>query len=311
MYIKKYNSSLKKEWNDFVKKSKNTHFFFQRDYMEYHANQFIDYSLMVYDDKDKLVALLPANIKEDIVYSHGGLTFGGFLVDDRMTTEKMLEVFAITKNFLSDNSIIKLVYKCIPHIYHTHSAEEDRYALFINNANLIRRDVSSTILLQRKLSYSKGRKWMINKAKKENVHIEQSKDIEAFWRLLIQILQQHHQANPVHSVEEIQKLVNYFSENIKLFIATKDGQLIAGALIYENENTIHTQYLANSEEGRAIGALDLLIHNLITEVYKDKQYLDFGISNENQGRFLNVGLIAQKEGFGARAVVHDFYEMDI
>ncbi|SDE80971.1 hypothetical protein, partial [Sporomusa acidovorans] len=71
------------------------------------------------------------------------------------------------------------------------------------------------------------------------------------------------------------------------------------------------QYLANSEEGRSTGALDLVIHYLVTEVYKDKIYFDFGISNEKQGRFLNTGLIAQKEGFGARAVVHDFYSLDI
>ena len=32
---------------------------------------------------------------------------------------------------------------------------------------------------------------------------------------------------------------------------------------------------------------------------------------KNEGRFLNAGLIAQKEGFGARAVVHDFYELEI
>lgn len=41
------------------------------------------------------------------------------------------------------------------------------------------------------------------------------------------------------------------------------------------------------------------------------KYFDFGISNENNGRFLNRGLIAQKEGFGARTIVHDFYELSI
>ena len=80
-------------------------------------------------------------------------------------------------------------------------------------------------------------------------------------------------------------------------------------MVFENTQIVHTQYLANSIIGRDVGALDFVIDKLINEIYKDKKYFDFGISNENDGRFLNAGLIAQKEGFGARAVVHDFYEL--
>jgi len=49
---------------------------------------------------------------------------------------------------------------------------------------------------------------------------------------------------------------------------------------------------------------------LLTGPYRNKTYFDFGISNEQQGRFLNRGLIEQKEGFGGRAVVHDFYRLE-
>jgi hypothetical protein len=54
-----------------------------------------------------------------------------------------------------------------------------------------------------------------------------------------------------------------------------------------------------------------VIDSLISKVYKDKKYLDFGMSNEHKGKYLNLGLIAQKEGFGAGSVVYDFYELDI
>ena len=33
----------------------------------------------------KLISVLPANIKNNILYSHQGLTFGSFLIDDKMT----------------------------------------------------------------------------------------------------------------------------------------------------------------------------------------------------------------------------------
>lgn len=54
-----------------------------------------------------------------------------------------------------------------------------------------------------------------------------------------------------------------------------------------------------------------LLSKLLNEVYVDRQYFDFGISNEEEGRYLNEGLVAQKEGFGARAVVHDFYRLKL
>lgn len=311
MKISRYTIDNKNNWNDFVKNSKNTHFFFQRDYMEYHSDRFEDFSLLVFDETDKLIAILPANIKEDILYSHQGLTFGGFLVDDRMKTETMLEIFESLKHFLKEQNIKKIVYKCIPYIYHLKPSEEDRYALFRNNAKLIRRDVTSTIDLTEQVRYSKGRKWTINKAKKESIETFESDDYETFWELLTGVLESNHEAKPVHTLEEIKKLFNLFPKNIRLFLAKKNGRVVSGALIYENQNIVHTQYLANSEEGRETGALDLLIDYLIKDIYKNKKYFDFGISNEDAGRYLNTGLIAQKEGFGARAVVHDFYELEI
>ena len=311
MNITKYTVEYKSLWNEFVKNSKNGHFFFQRNYMEYHSDRFEDFSLIVFDDNDKLIAILPANIKEDILYSHQGLTFGGFLVDDKMKTETMLEIFESLKKFIKEQNIEKIVYKCIPYIYHIKPSEEDRYTLFRNDAKLIRRDVTSTIDLTEQVRYSKGRKWTINKAKKESIEIFESNDYEIFWELLTGVLESNHEAKPLHTLEEIKELANLFPKNIKLFLAKKDERVASGALIYENQNIVHTQYLANSGEGREIGALDLLIDYLIKDIYKNKKYFDFGISNENAGRYLNTGLISQKEGFGARAVVHDFYELEI
>lgn len=311
MKIISYKKDYYKIWNDFIEKSKNGHFFFQRDYMEYHSDRFEDFSLMVFDDNDKLIAILPANIKENILYSHQGLTFGGFLVDDKMKTETMLEIFELLKQFLKEKNIVKIVYKCIPYIYHTKPSEEDRYALFRNDANLIRRDVSATIDLTNKIKYQEQRARAVKKAIKNDLVFEESKDFKAYWKILEETLNTQHNAKPVHSVEEIEKLATLFSDSIKLFVAIKDNEMLGGTLVFENKTIVHTQYLANSFEGRNIGALDFVIDKLINEVYSNKKYFDFGISNEEAGRYLNTGLIAQKEGFGARAVVHDFYELEI
>lgn len=284
---------------------------FYRDYMEYHADRFEDHSLLIHDENDKLIALLPANTKGTTLYSHQGLTFGGFLIDEKMRTEVMLGIFSELIDFLKKSSFKKLVYKCIPHIYHSMPAEEDQYALFLNDARLIRRDVSSTIPLMKDVKYSKGRKWSVNKAKKSNILVEQSNSSDECWSLLRDVLCAQHNATPVHTKEEMNLLITRFPDNIKVYIARLAGEVIAGAVIYENADIAHTQYLANSSTGREIGALDLVIDFLINNIYSTKQYFDFGISNEDSGRILNTGLIAQKEGFGARPIVHDFYELNI
>lgn len=311
MEIIKYTHLFKDDWNSFVKVSKNSHFFFHRDYMEYHSNKFEDFSLIVLDQKRKIVALLPANIKGNILYSHQGLTFGGFLTDDKIKTETMLQVFKTLREYLKKENIQKIIYKCIPYIYHAIPAEEDSYALFRNDAKLFRRDVTTTIYLSEKIKYQEQRKRAIKRAVKSNLQFEESKDFKSYWVILEATLSAQHGAKPVHTVNEIEKLVILFPENIKLFIAKNENEMLGGVLVFENSQIVHTQYLANSVIGRDLGALDFVIDKLINDTYKDKKYFDFGISNENNGEFLNIGLISQKEGFGARAVVHDFYELEV
>ena len=46
--IVKYSSEKRNEWNEFLCESKNGLFLFDRDYMEYHSDRFVDFSLMIY-----------------------------------------------------------------------------------------------------------------------------------------------------------------------------------------------------------------------------------------------------------------------
>src|ERR1051325_5080336 len=128
-------------------------FLFDRNYMDYHSDRFTDHSFMFFDE-DKLLAVMPANVTGKAVTSHGGLTFGGIVSDGKMKTTVMLEVFAALKQYLQKRGVVELIYKAVPHIYHQLPAEEDLYALFIIGAQLVRRDVSSTISMKERVTYS-------------------------------------------------------------------------------------------------------------------------------------------------------------
>ncbi|WP_287718855.1 GNAT family N-acetyltransferase [Helicobacter sp.] len=306
--IEKFQQEKVQLWNNFNKNAKNGLFMFDRSYMDYHSDRFKDNSLIFYEN-EKPIALLPCNVSQNALYSHQGLTFGGFIVDENMKQGKMLECFEVLKEYMQENCFEKLIYKSTPYIYHKIPAQEDLYALFRNNAELFRVDCSTTIDLRNICKMPKGRKAQISRAKREGVKIFSSEDFEAFVMLLNSVLQKQHGVNAVHSTEELKLLYSRFPQNIKLFVAKIDKEIIAAALLFIYDNLVHTQYLAANERAREIGALDLLIKTLIDEFAKSKKYFDFGISTENGGQVLNQGLISQKEGFGGRSVVHQFFAL--
>lgn len=306
MDIYRYEAGRFTEWNAFNKSAKNGIFMFDRNYMDYHADRFSDHSLMFYEDS-KLLALLPLNLKDNILYSHQGLTFGGFITDIKMKQVKMLECFALLQAYMRERGIGQLIYKALPYMYHKLPAQEDLYALFASGARLYRVDCNSSIDLRCEIALPKGRKAQIARARREGVDIESSQDFSTFITLLNHVLHSRHNLQAPHTADELALLHSRFPHNIALYVARQNNEILAGTLLFIYDNLVHTQYLAVNDKGRAIGALDLLIKTLIDKYTPTKQYFDFGISTENNGLYLNEGLVAQKEGFGARTTTHNVY----
>ena len=305
-----YTPDKRKVWNEFVALSKNGTFMIGRDYLEYHADRFIDASLLLYDGS-KLVAVLPASRHGNEVRSHGGLTYGGLIYSTDMTAPVMLECFSELKTYLSSIGVERLLYKRVPAIYYSHPSDEDLYALFVHGARLIRRDISSCIQQENRIRFKERRRRGIKKALKNNLQICVSQEYEAYIALLTDVLEERHQVKPVHTGTELRYLADLHPKNIKLYAALSDSEMVAGVVVYETENVAHTQYLANSQVGRTMGALDVIIDHLVKVEYCHKKYVDFGISTEGGGLVLNEGLVTYKQEFGAFGIVHDFYELRV
>jgi hypothetical protein len=306
MQLRRYEVKNKTAWNLFVKNAKNSHFMFERDFMEYHSDRFVDNSLMFYKEGE-LMAVLPANIKDGVLYSHAGLTFGGLIYGLNLRIKDVLDCFESLVNYCKENSITKMIYKKIPYIYNDYPAEEDLYALFKCGANLYRRDACFCILGEGKISWNASKKSSLKKGKSFNLSVKECDDYENYHTILSNVLMQSHSAKPVHSLEEMKLLASKFPQNIKLVCSFRENVMLSGTLLLITKNVIHTQYIATSEEGKKIGAFECIVDFLQTN-YK-QAYLSFGISTENEGLILNESLAWQKESFGARSVTHDFYEI--
>jgi hypothetical protein len=274
--------------------------------MEYHSDRFFDHSLLFFRDSE-VFCVLPANIRDGILYSHEGLTFGGVISNREMKIASMLEVFDSLSEHCKMAGITEILYKTIPHIYHSIPAEEDLYALFWHKAKLVGRSVSSAIYLPQTPKFDYGRRRTIKKARENNLVVRESSDLKFFMEMVEANLLERHAAKPTHSVGEIQLLASRYPNNIKLFASFKNDKMLAGILIYESKNVAKIQYVANSQEGRTIGAGDTVVDYLINERYKDKRYFDFGSSMLQKGLSLNSSLLLYKEGFGARTIVYDSY----
>lgn len=311
MEIRRYRREDKELWNSFVSKARNATFLFDRNYMDYHADRFDDNSFMFYH-KGKLKAVLPANVAGDTLYSHHGLTYGGLLLDKKATVEDVLECFDSLNSWLRENGISKVVYKALPWIYQQYPSQEDLYALTWKcKAQLISRDIASSIVIDNKLKFAESRKSGIRKALSLNIEVGESNDVDGFWHVLEDNLGNRYNAKPVHTASEMKLLMSRFPNNIKLYVAKMNGEIVGGTLIYVTSQVVHTQYISASLEGKKHGALDLLFDYIINKVYANCRYFDFGKSTEQGGAYLNEPLIFQKEGFGGRGVCYDWYQWEL
>lgn len=320
--VRRYTTDQAEAWNRFVAQSKNGTFLFDRRYMDYHADRFSDHSLMVYEFRDplaclsennRLLALLPANERDGILYSHQGLTYGGLITDQRATADKVCDIFRIINDYLREQGFRKVVYKPTPAIYHQMAADEDLYAMFVEcRAHLTSRNASSCLRLDRQTRFAESRRSGCRKATAARLTVSESEDLKAFWEILTSNLQEKYAAAPVHTVEEMQLLRSRFPEQIRLFtVSDPVGQLLGGTLLYLTPQTVHTQYISASPEGKRKGALDLLFDTLIHHTHFPQTYFDFGTSALDDSCQLNFPLFFQKQGFGARTVCYDRYEWNL
>ncbi|WP_281847698.1 GNAT family N-acetyltransferase [Olleya namhaensis] len=278
--------------------------------MEYHNDRFNDFSLLVFKD-EKLVAILPANRVEDCVYSHQGLTYGGLVFKENLKLNSVLLIYKALLKFLNEAKISELQLKILPSIYNTLPNDEQSYIMFLLNAKLNRRDALSVIDYRQVLKFSKDRLEGVKRGKKHGLVIKEVGSFESFWSTVLEPnLNEKHNVKPVHSLAEITVLKTNFGKQIRQFNVYQNNQIVAGTTIFESKYVAHSQYISGNNQKNELGSLDFLHHYLITSVFNNKRFFDFGVSNVNNGRQVNQGLQYWKEGFGARTVAQDFYTVD-
>ncbi|MDG1330497.1 MAG: GNAT family N-acetyltransferase [Flavobacteriaceae bacterium] len=306
----KYTNSKKADWDNFIATAKNATFLFQREFMDYHNDRFEDFSLMVYKD-EKLYAVFPANKNGKNVYSHQGLTYGSFVLQDSAKLKSTLIAFKELLKFLFEEGIKKLDIRIIPTFYNSLPSDELEYVLYKAGASLVKRDVILLIDYQNKLRFQKNRREGINKAKRKNLTIKVDGDYEVFWnKILIPNLKEKHNSSPVHSLDEIKLLAARFPNHIKQVNVYQDDKIVAGTTVFLTKKVVHPQYVSANINKNELGSLDVLYNFIIEHFIAGRNYFSFNTSSEENGKLLNEGLLFWKESCGARPHVFNNYEIN-
>lgn len=309
--IERYDETKNREWDEFVENSRNSTFLFKRGYMDYHSDRFRDYSWMAYK-KNRLLMMLPANIAEGgTMYSHQGLTYGGWILPHaHVDAEDLCDVFRIGMDAWRQEGVNELIYKTVPYIYASQPSQDDEYALMTLGAEVVSVGLSSTIDMRRGFAPNQLQRRHLAKTRNMRLRIEESDDVGTFMTVLNACLLERHGVMPVHTAAEMELLKMRFPDNIRLFVAglSDSSGIEAGVMMYDTGNVAHCQYIATTSVGREMNLLAPLFDYLANEVFRTRRYFDFGTSNERDGR-LNGGLLRQKSSFGATGVAYTCYRL--
>ncbi|MDE7382078.1 MAG: GNAT family N-acetyltransferase [Muribaculaceae bacterium] len=316
MQLQRYTPGDKELWNRFVAESNNGTFLFDRNYMDYHSDRFTDYSFLVYKG-GSLRAMLPCNIVDGgdgaMLYSHQGLTYGGWILPKHhLDGEDVMELFSLIGEHMAKEGIEGFEYKKMPYIYGQTPFDEDRYALYRLGAVTAGCDLSSAIRFEENPGFNTLMRRHLKKAGKiQGVEVREyttDEDIDRFHRMLERCLLERHGEKPVHTAAELRLLHSRFPDNIRIIACQEAGEPRAGVVLYLCATVVHVQYICSTPEGRERGLLTYLFDKVINAGYGKREYFDFGISTEDEGAYLNTGLLRQKYSLGGRGVVYEkFY----
>ncbi|MBE6119201.1 MAG: GNAT family N-acetyltransferase [Erysipelotrichaceae bacterium] len=322
-----FTDDKEKQWDDFVEqKSINGTFLQTRRFLNYHPKErFKDCSLIVYNEKNNIAALIPAcELSEEgnkVFFSHKGSTFGGIVIDKKHHNAKhVMPLVEELKDYLREQGYKKVYLKMTADTFSTVESDLFQYAFwragytehkelstYVNYAGYKEEILSN---------FAQGKRTNVHNCLKENLEcrkLETKEDIELFYEILSENLAKH-DAKPVHSIEELIDFKdNRLKDETEFFGIYKDDEMIACSMMFyfHKAKCAHTQYLAAKQEYNKLSPMTFMYYSMILEM-KNRGYdrISWGTATEDLGEILNMGLITSKEDFGSSYINNLTYSIE-
>lgn len=308
MEIIRYDDTLKVVWDKFIEESYVSSFLLKRDFIEYHKHLYDECSIIVKNDNE-LVLIIPACKIGATFSSFHFLTYGGFILPNKIYDFSFLEkAFIMAENYIKE--VLKLeqiLIKRIPWFYHKNPNEDDLFLFLKLKYRLFYKDISSVMKVDYDLLPSK-KSYNHRKAKRDGLLMQLSNTSRGVLEIMNHNLDKYGKI-AVHSFDQLDYLKDKFSNEI-IFLEVLDNSrkiLYGGCVLFIVNKVVHIQYLSSSELGRKRRVIDFIIGELLS-MYPEYEYIDYGISTERQGSYLNDSLFNAKRELGFGSACYDVYE---
>lgn len=327
--IVKYENKHFDLYESFVENSINGTIFHERKFISYHPEERFDDCSLLFFRGEKLVAVFPAAIiqKENIkiLKSHPGTSYGGLIIKENLSYSFTNSLFEKLEEYCKKNNINFIEFRHSPRIFLKNPLDQIEFVL-INRGYIREAEELATCYELSQIKYLTNSQYInyfnnyTNTKARQNIKkaiskklnfkfIHNDEDISNYYNILENNLKKYN-TKPVHSLKEIIKLINLYPERVKISVTEFDGRILGGFLIF-NINTLgwHIFYSAldyNYLEYKPIHFCLFKLKKYLSQMsYK---YLNYGISTENSGKYINESLLSFKESFNGIGVVRTYWQ---
>lgn len=325
--VRKYDGSDFFKWDTFVEENSINGTFLQtRRFLSYHPEgRFLDFSCLVFDRKEHLVAVCPACeiIQEQkVLISHAGSTYGGIIVCEKhFKVKKIIEIVKALEMFWKENGFKKVILKQTPNIFSKERNDLFQYVYsfngFLNFSELnlyVDFEKRSENILK---EMAQGKRTNVHNCQKRGLYYKKLITFEEIVEMhrLLSVTLMKHDLTPVHTPDEI---FEFQTERLKrecqCFGVYEGEKMIAGSMMFyfHSVKVAHAQYLCADPEYNRLSPMTFTYYSMLEEMREEGfEKVSWGIVTEDMGRILNEGLARNKEDFGSKYEVNSIYVKEL
>lgn len=321
MEIIKADIAKSNDWREFL--SLNYNMFYDNKFLEYN-DVFLKGNVwhhLIFKDKNKTLAILNGNERIDkdgkVYVSCDGVSFGGFIWNEKIRIADMMDIIRMFKNYLVHNDFNKCVIRNSPNLYQSNANEEYEYSLLAEGFNVNKYAITNIIDLNQfefeKLKNSKKRSIQKSALNIEVELIENlitERSLKEFYNILLNNRELKNVV-PTHSLSELVYLKNNLPERIKLFSAKIDNKIVGICTLFlVKKDVVLNFYLAADEEHKKDRVSDYLLYSSI-EWSKKQNFRLYDIGTSCVGNTLLQGLFDFKKKFMADGFLRKSYSINL
>jgi hypothetical protein len=313
MEVIEYSAEWKEKWDKFVLNSSNGTMFHLQKFFDYHNEGKSKFHHLIFLDKGNIAAVLPAGIKNGMLESPIGASYGSIVTKD-LKFDTAMEIVTALQEYCRGKSINEIMLTSAPMIYEKYPNQNLDFALLWQGFNYSLHYISSAIKLEPELDIISRfqptvRRNIRKTIKDPDMRVEINDRYDEFYPILVENKARHN-VKPTHSYEDMLKLKELLPDNLILFMVYyKDVPIAGSSLFIANPQVTLCFYNMLKYEYEHHKP----IHRVMYEVVKwstenGYKYVDIGVSQDTKAEnpmTPSMSLIEFKEKFDAKTIMRN------